>query len=134
MLGVFPVDAADIGFSLAFETFHLMKTKCKVLLVVLPFLSLPAVADNSTLDAAIGGGLGGAVGGAVGNELGGRDGAIIGAGVGAAAGAAISTSENGESKHESGSRKSRPDVRVEYDRYPARRSFCPPGQAKKGRC
>ena len=35
-------------------------------------------ADNSTLDAAIGGGFGGAAGAAIGNEVGGREGAIVG--------------------------------------------------------
>ena len=52
-----------------------------------------ANADNSTLDAAIGGGLGGAAGAAIGNEIGGRDGAIIGGALGGAVGVAVNTDE-----------------------------------------
>lgn len=93
--------------------------------------STTAVADSSTLDAAIGGGLGGAAGAAIGNELGGRDGAIIGGAIGGGVGAAVTTPDD-----DSKARK------VNYE--PAYRSygphghptyrFCPPGQAKKGRC
>jgi hypothetical protein len=87
-------------------------------------------ADSSTLDAAIGGGIGGAVGAAIGNEVGGRDGAIIGGAVGGGVGAAVTTDEN--APHQ------RPTPRTEY-RYapqhqPGGSRFCPPGQAKKGRC
>jgi len=93
-------------------------------------LTLPVLADSSTLDAAIGGGLGGAAGAALGNELGGRDGAIIGGAIGGAAGAAIATDEHGPSR--------RPVVETgpAYTRHPVGHPYyhCPPGQAKKGRC
>lgn len=73
--------------------------------------------------------MGGAVGGAVGAVLGGRDGAIVGAGVGAATGAAVNTSGHDEDGH-------REHNRYEGDSRHHHNSgkFCPPGQAKKGRC
>ena len=81
-------------------------------------------ADELTKDAAVGGGVGGALGGAIGAELGGREGAIIGAGVGAATGAAVTTKDHEDDSHD--------DVKVVV---PANKgTFCPPGQAKKGRC
>lgn len=90
-----------------------------------------ALAGSSALDAAVGGGLGGATGALIGHELGGRDGAIIGGAVGGAAGTAVATDPK--------KRETRPARRteVEYYRQPAapyRGHFCPPGQAKKGRC
>ena len=110
-----------------------MKTAYGALAVLLAMSTLPVHGDDSTLEAAVGGGIGGAVGGAVGNELGGREGAIIGAGVGAAAGAAIATSgETSRPDQQAGS--PRPQSRASHDPYPARGRFCPPGQAKKGRC
>jgi hypothetical protein len=94
-----------------------------------------AMADNQSLDAALGGALGGGLGALVGNEIGGRSGAIVGGGLGAAAGAAVTTREE----------RRDPPPRVYRDRgywapdyydgppgSPGR--FCPPGQAKKGRC
>ncbi len=89
-----------------------------------------ATAGDLTVDSAIGGAIGGAVGGALGAEVGGRDGAIVGAGIGAAAGAAINTDEY------RGDRYYQPEPRYIYrdaPYYPSR-GFCPPGQAKKGRC
>lgn len=87
-------------------------------------------ADNSTLDAAIGGGIGGAAGAAIGNEIGGRDGAIIGGALGGAVGAAVNTDE----KHDHSDPSKKASYRSEpRHAYPASR-FCPPGQAKKGRC
>ena len=50
----------------------------RYLLLVVTLMVVEANADNSTLDAAIGGGIGGAAGAAIGNEVGGRDGAIVG--------------------------------------------------------
>jgi uncharacterized membrane protein len=102
----------------------------KILLSLTVMLSVATVgADTSTLDAAIGGGLGGAAGAAIGNEVGGRDGAIIGGAVGAAVGTAVTTDPN--SRHA-------PRRSYRYDAPPPRRHrsyhFCPPGQAKKGRC
>lgn len=85
-------------------------------------------ADDSTLDAAIGGGLGGAAGAAIGNEVGGKDGAIIGGAVGAAVGAAITTDEEPKKYN---------NIKVKtYEKHDNRNGgqFCPPGQAKKGRC
>ena len=113
-----------------------MRTLRHSLLGLMLGTSLAAHADGLTREAAIGGAVGGALGGAVGAELGGREGAIIGAGVGAAAGSAINTQEHA----------SQPRREVHHDvyRYGAPASppgvpfqgggFCPPGQAKKGRC
>lgn len=91
-------------------------------------LSAGALADSSTLDAAIGGGLGGAAGAAIGNELGGRDGAIIGGAIGGGVGAAVTTPEEQE--------KPRDRSPSPHHRAPGGHAgyFCPPGQAKKGRC
>lgn len=94
-------------------------------------MTMAATADNSTLDAAIGGGIGGATGAALGNEIGGRDGAIIGGALGAAVGTAVNTDD--EHSHSS----SPPKVRYEYapsgGNHP-KQYHCPPGQRKKGRC
>ena len=101
---------------------------------VLLGIAANATAEGLTRDAAIGGAIGGALGGAVGAELGGRQGAIVGAGVGAATGAALNTQEyaqpprhdvyyynGGDGGHPAG---------VPHQNG----GFCPPGQAKKGRC
>lgn len=101
-----------------------------VCVVGLVFGASAALADSSTLDAAIGGGLGGAAGAAIGNEIGGRDGAIIGGMLGGGVGAAVATDDKG---------RDTPKRRehLEYRSYPASQPafhFCPPGQAKKGRC
>jgi len=106
-----------------------MKIQC---LLLTTLLSVTLVnAGDSTLDAAIGGGLGGAVGAAIGNEVGGREGAIVGGALGGGIGAAVTTDEKPEYKdahHRDGS----------YDKgsnnQRSSSSFCPPGQAKKGRC
>ena len=110
--------------------------KIQHLVIVLGFVAFEAHADSSTLDAAIGGGIGGATGAALGNEIGGRDGAIIGGALGGAVGAAVNTDK--EQYHSRPSEK--PDYnnvhyyeRHDYDR-PSKSRFCPPGQAKKGRC
>ena len=90
-----------------------------------------AFADNSTLDAAIGGGIGGAAGAAIGNEIGGRDGAIIGGAIGGAVGAAVSTDEHPDQLH------APKIVHVEHAPYRGGHPHgyhCPPGQRKKGRC
>ena len=91
-----------------------------------------ASADDSTLDAAIGGGLGGAAGAAIGNEVGGRDGAIIGGAVGAAVGAAITTDKDSSHKHIHQKHTENKSYYI-YEKN-NRSRFCPPGQAKKGRC
>jgi outer membrane lipoprotein SlyB len=101
-----------------------------LLLIVGCLFDRPSWADDHdevVKDAAIGGAIGGALGGAVGAEVAGKEGAIVGAGVGAATGAAIATHDDHD-----GHRSDSPEVVV----VPERRhgSFCPPGQAKKGRC
>jgi outer membrane lipoprotein SlyB len=104
--------------------------KIKYLVIALGLLAFEAYADNSTLDAAIGGGIGGAAGAAIGNEVGGRNGAIAGGALGAAVGVAVNTDKQQHSipAEQSDSYKVR-----HYEALPATR-FCPPGQAKKGRC
>ena len=102
----------------------------RYLLLVFTLMAVEANADSSTLDAAIGGGIGGAAGAAIGNEVGGRNGAIVGGALGGAIGAAVNTDD--ESQHTS-SRK------INYESSQPRHehsgsNFCPPGQAKKGRC
>ena len=82
-------------------------------------------ADNSTLDAAIGGGIGGAAGAAIGNEIGGRDGAIVGGAIGGAVGAAVNTDRKHD--HSNSSKKSVYRSEPQYVRPTSR--FCPPGQA-----
>ena len=100
-----------------------------------------ALAENLTLDAAIGGAVGGAVGGAIGAEVGGRDGAIVGAGLGAATGAAINTRDSDSDGGEHYPDGDQHDGHHEHHDYsndgpahPHGNRFCPPGQAKKGRC
>ena len=101
------------------------------LIIVLALIVFEANADSSTLDAAIGGGIGGAAGAAIGNEVGGRDGAIVGGALGGAVGAAVNTEE--ESKYTSPHRKTYyRDSHPQYENPGSH--FCPPGQAKKGRC
>ena len=90
-----------------------------------------ANAGSSTLDAAIGGGVGGAAGAAIGNEVGGREGAIAGSALGAAVGTAINTGgqiPSASSQYTTGYQDEEP--RYGHPHY----RFCPPGQAKKGRC
>lgn len=104
-----------------------MKNKILVAGIAL-LLSGPVLADDLVLDSAVGGAVGGALGGAVGAVVGGRDGAIIGAGVGAATGTAVNTSGHVDDSH-------REYDRLEDDsRHHHSGKFCPPGQAKKGRC
>lgn len=106
--------------------------------LILPVMLFTAMAnaDNSTVDAAIGGGLGGATGAAIGNEVSGRNGAILGGALGAALGTAITTDPD---KRHRETRYVEQPRRYEYHEhdpetvYP-RSTFCPPGQAKKGRC
>jgi hypothetical protein len=86
--------------------------------------------EEITGKAALGGGLGGAAGGAIGAEIGGREGAILGSAAGAALGATLSTSGSSAESHPKygyGPRYSEPKHHHHY-------GFCPPGQAKKGRC
>jgi phage tail tape-measure protein len=99
----------------------------RYLILVFSLMAAEVSADNSTLDAAIGGGIGGAAGAAIGNEVGGRDGAIIGGALGGAVGAAITTDDSPQYKSA--------DKKTYYKNEKHNGSkFCPPGQAKKGRC
>ena len=103
----------------------------RYLILVFTLIVVEANADSSTLDAAIGGGIGGAAGAAIGNEVGGRNGAIVGGALGGAIGAAVNTED--ESQHTNKYRK------TNYESSQLRSGhsgshFCPPGQAKKGRC
>ncbi len=103
----------------------------RYLFLVFTLIVIEANAGTSTLDAAIGGGIGGAAGAAIGNEVGGRDGAIVGGALGGAIGTAVNTNE--ASKYTSPHRKTYYiDSHPRYE-HPGSR-FCPPGQAKKGRC
>ena len=85
---------------------------------------------DSTLDAAIGGGIGGAAGAAIGNEVGGRDGAIVGGALGGAIGAAVNTDD--EPRHTTHRKTNYESSQPRSGRSGSH--FCPPGQAKKGRC
>lgn len=108
-----------------------MPMNIKYLVLAVALVTVDAVADNSTLDAAIGGGVGGAAGAAIGNEVGGRNGAIIGGALGGAVGTAVTT---GNDSHHSSTHEEAPRHYYHPEReYPASR-FCPPGQAKKGNC
>ena len=102
----------------------------RYLLLVFTLMVVEANADSSTLDAAIGGGIGGAAGAAIGNEIGGRDGAIIGGALGGAVGVAVNTDEDPQHTSTHGKIYYRKAPRYEHPGS----YFCPPGQAKKGRC
>jgi hypothetical protein len=109
-----------------------MKTRLLASALLVLSLAGAAHAGGST---ALGGGLGGAAGAAIGEAVGGREGAIIGGALGGGVGAAAGYD------NERDNRRARDDVRYEERRYyyeDGRRDrgsdFCPPGQAKKGRC
>ena len=101
-----------------------------VLFAVAVGITTAANAGSSPLEAAIGGGVGGAAGAAIGNEVGGREGAIAGSALGAAVGTALNTDSQPE-RRSSNARRYYDEPRS--DGHPHKR-FCPPGQAKKGRC
>jgi len=101
-----------------------------LVLLAAPFTAA-ANAGDSTLDAAIGGGIGGAAGAAIGNEVGGREGAIVGGVLGGAVGAAVTT--DSESHETSAPGQRHYEHRGPSGGYPGY-TFCPPGQAEKGRC
>lgn len=108
-----------------------MKTSVALLIGVLACGMVNA--GDLTTDAAIGGAVGGALGGAIGAEVGGREGAVIGAGVGAAAGTAINTKEHADTRSDT-YREVREVQHIQVDDGHGKGHFCPPGQAKKGRC
>ncbi|MBL4782095.1 MAG: hypothetical protein JKX92_07615 [Porticoccaceae bacterium] len=105
--------------------------KIKYILLSTLFSVAVVNAGDSTLDAAIGGGLGGAVGAAIGNEVGGREGAIVGGALGGGIGAAITRDDKSDVGAAGG--KHGRDAEPLHKGQPSSR-FCPPGQAKKGRC
>jgi hypothetical protein len=111
-----------------------MKSYLAGALVVLSFLSAPAMADSERVEAVIGGAVGGGLGALIGNELGGRNGAIVGGALGAAAVTAVTTAESRHDHRGGGYREPRAVRYYEQDRRGPRGYFCPPGQAKKGRC
>src|SRR5512139_1551980 len=104
-----------------------MKPKTLFIAMTLAIIPLCGLADDDTLDAAIGGGVGGAIGAAVGNEVGGKDGAIVGGAIGGAAGAAITTDgdDHDDQHHQDGGNHYQTGNQ-------GHGKFCPPGQAKKG--
>lgn len=109
----------------------------RYLILAVTLIAVDVSAGNSTLDAAIGGGIGGATGAAIGNEIGGRDGAILGGALGGGVGAAIATDESPRHKSRDNETRYRSDNDYKSDNYRYKHNsskFCPPGQAKKGRC
>jgi hypothetical protein len=107
-----------------------MKRYLTLILMLMSLHGASLWAGDQSLDAAVGGALGGGLGAFVGGELGGRSGAIVGGGLGGAAGAAIATDGD------RGPRYVRPprDYAPSGLWYAPPSRFCPPGQAKKGRC
>ena len=94
----------------------------------------PVMAGDQSLDAAVGGAVGGGLGAFIGNEIGGRNGAVLGGALGAAAGAVVATDH--ERHHPQRPNYSYHNHLRPYYYVPPRAvgRFCPPGQAKKGRC
>ncbi|TCK08142.1 glycine zipper domain-containing protein [Marinobacterium mangrovicola] len=111
---------------------------------VMAFLPAMAMADDLRVDSAVGGAIGGALGGVLGAEVGGREGAIAGSGIGAAVGTAVNTRDHDDGRRYDDRRyddrkyRDRREYREVHHYYDDgrrnRSSFCPPGQAKKGRC
>jgi hypothetical protein len=102
--------------------------------MALAFFSAPALADSENLEAVLGGAVGGGLGALIGNELGGRSGAIVGGALGAATGTAATTAGPRHDHLGHGYREPRPVGYYEPYRRGSYSSYCPPGQAKKGRC
>ncbi len=113
-----------------------MNLRLPILLATLVLPVSATLAGDLHRDAAIGGAIGGALGGVAGAELGGRQGAILGAGVGAALGSGIGTRDVLDYRDDGVQERHR---YRERNYHPAKHGrshgrFCPPGQAKKGRC
>lgn len=108
-----------------------MKSFLAITLCSAALLGTVAQADNQSMDAAIGGAIGGGLGAYIGNEVAGRDGAIIGGALGGATGAAVTTDDHHHGTHETTRYVYPPQPHYHG---PPQRGFCPPGQAKKGRC
>lgn len=90
-----------------------------------------AYASGST---ALGGAIGGAAGAVVGEAIGGRNGAVIGGAVGGGVGAAVGYDNRDTGNHREVERR---EYRERHDHdhdHDDHGGFCPPGQAKKGRC
>ena len=110
-----------------------MKRHLAAALAALSLSSAPALAESEGLNAALGGAIGGGLGALVGNELGGRSGAIVGGALGAATVTAVTTNEP-RHRHRGDYREPYAVGSYERDHRRPHRSFCPPGQAKKGLC
>ena len=106
-----------------------MSVRIPTLLAALILPATAAVGGDLHRDAAIGAAIGGALGGVVGAEVGGREGAILGSGIGAAVGTGMTTREY---DHRDYRQRERHRHEIRGHSQPSR--FCPPGQAKKGRC
>ncbi len=119
-----------------------MKRQILLALLSASLISAPVAAGSLTGNSALGGALGGAIGAFVGSELGGTTGATLGGAIGGATGAAIATQGYQQKKvvvYDSRPVAVAPYYAEGYEGYPRYRYrgsgyFCPPGQAKKGRC
>lgn len=107
-----------------------MKRGLALALATCSILSLPAIAAEDSLQAALGGAVGGGLGALIGNELGGRGGAIVGGALGAATVTAVATP--GPRRWADPPVHGRPVYRYDGDEYG--RVSCPPGLARQGRC
>lgn len=99
-------------------------------------IALPgaAMADHRLSErAALGAALGAAMGAYVGAEVAGTDGAVIGGALGGAVGASVTTRNYVDSGHYSTPVHQYRVVEYRHVHH-GPRHFCPPGQAKKGRC
>lgn len=108
-----------------------MKTRLLASALVVLSIAGTAHAGGST---ALGGGLGGAAGAVIGEAVGGREGAIIGGAVGGGVGAAVGYDNERDSRRERARYEERRYYYEDGRRYERGSDFCPPGQAKKGRC
>ena len=110
-----------------------MKTRLLAPALLVLSLAGSVHAGGST---AIGGAVGGAAGAVIGEAVGGREGAIIGGALGGGVGAAAGYDNERDGRRVRDGR--RYEERGDYYEDDRRRSrgsdFCPPGQAKKGRC
>lgn len=109
--------------------------KTRLLAPTLLILSLAGNVQAGT-STAIGGAVGGAAGAVIGEAVGGREGAIIGGAIGGGVGAAAGYENERDSRRaRDRARYEEREYHYEEDRRRYRGSdFCPPGQAKKGRC
>ncbi len=107
-----------------------MKTRILASALVVLSLATTAHAGGST---AIGGAVGGAAGAVIGEAVGGREGAIIGGAIGGGVGAAAGY-DNERDDRRYRERERYEERRYYYEGDRRRGDFCPPGQAKKGRC